>query len=330
MTKNIAVILAGGSGERLGAAIPKQFLKIAGKMVIEHTLDVFERNAQIDEIAVVIHPNFLHEMEAISARNHFTKLKKILAGGKTRSDSSLAAIRAYDGDNVNLIFHDAVRPLVNDRIINEVISALENYAAVDVAIASTDTIITVDEDNLICNIPSRAKLRNGQTPQAFRLETIKQAYALATQDTNFIATDDCGVVKKYLPEVNIFVVKGEPFNIKLTHKEDLFLLDKLFQLKSKQIFPIASSSEQLKEKVLVIIGGTEGIGAAIKQIASRLGARVYATSRREGVDVCNSQALRDYFAEIQNKAGKIDYVVNTAGILDKQALTNMDPIPNFV
>ena len=76
--RNIAIILAGGTGQRLGDAVPKQFLKVAGKKVIEHTLDVFQNHPQIDEIAVVSNPNFVNEIENIAIKNNYTKLKKIL------------------------------------------------------------------------------------------------------------------------------------------------------------------------------------------------------------------------------------------------------------
>lgn len=143
--KNIAVILAGGVGRRLGDTVPKQFLKVAGKQVIEHTLDAFQNHPQINEIAVVCHSDFVAHMEGIAVKNNYPKLKKILHGGQERYESSLAAIRAYDAaQDVNLIFHDAVRPLVNERIISDCIRALESYKAVDVAIKTTDTIIQVD------------------------------------------------------------------------------------------------------------------------------------------------------------------------------------------
>lgn len=322
--KNIAIILAGGAGQRLGAVLPKQFLKVAGKTVIEHTLQTFEQNSRIDEIAVVIHPGYVHEMENISARNSFTKLRKILAGGKERYESSLAAIRAYSGEDVNLLFHDAVRPLVSDRIINDCIDALQTYHAVDVAIPTTDTIIEVDEQSHICTIPNRNRLRNGQTPQAFRLQTIQAAYDLALQDPNFQTTDDCGVVLKYLPDEPVYVVRGEQFNIKLTYKEDIFLLDKLFQLKSKASDTQHTLPENiLQNKVLVVLGGTEGIGLAIKNLAQSLGAQVFSTSRREGVNVADQKSVSEFLNQVVQQAGKIDFVVNTAGILDKQALHNM-------
>ena len=231
--KNIAIILAGGIGQRLGEPIPKQFLKVAGKKVIEHTLDVFQNHPLIDEIAVVSNPYYIQEVENIFIKNRYSKLKKILQGGKERCHSSLAAINAYDtGEEVNLIFHDAVRPLVNDRIISDCISALDIYDAVDVAIKTTDTIIQADDENRIIGIPPRHFLRNGQTPQAFKLSVIKRAYELALQDPEFKTTDDCGVVYKYLPDKFVYIVEGELFNMKLTYKEDLFLLDKLFQLRS--------------------------------------------------------------------------------------------------
>lgn len=226
---NIAVILAGGSGNRLGGPLPKQFLKVAGKRIIEHTIDVFENNDQIDEIAIVSKKEYISDMEQLVVSNQYHKVKKILTGGKERYDSSLAAIAAYPNDDDNLLLHDAVRPLVNDRIINDCVKALENYRAVDVAVKTTDTIIEVGDDNMIKSIPPRACLRNVQTPQCFKRGVIRRAYELALQDPLFVTTDDCGVVYKYLPDEPVYVVTGEVFNLKVTYAEDLFLLEKLCQ-----------------------------------------------------------------------------------------------------
>ena len=127
MKRNIAVILAGGVGSRLGMTTPKQFYKVAGKMVVEHTIEVFERNRRIDEIAIVSNPMLISDFENIVLRNKWRKVKKILKGGKERYDSSLSAIKAYAQEDVNLIFHDAVRPLVSQRIIDDVIDALHDH-----------------------------------------------------------------------------------------------------------------------------------------------------------------------------------------------------------
>ncbi len=329
MSKNIAVILAGGSGSRFGREdTPKQFLKVAGKKVIEHTVDVFENNTSIDEIAIVSRVEYISTIEQMIVNNHYRKVKKVLVGGKERYHSSLSAINAYTNDSDNLIFHDAVRPLVNDRIINDCIEALNHYNAVDVAIPVADTIIQVDEKDCINSIPIRSLLRSGQTPQCFKRGIINKAYKIALQDPQFITTDDCGVVRKYLPEIPVYVVKGEVFNMKITYKEDLFLVDKLFQLKSQEGSQDAlaeKTKEQLQGKVLVVFGGSYGIGADVARLAEGCGAKVYPYSRSlHGVDVSRIEQVEKALHDVAEKEGKIDFVVNTAGILVKEALSAME------
>ena len=326
MRKNIAIILAGGKGERFNATLPKQFAKVAGKTVIEHTIDCFEQHGQIDEIAVVINPSYIDKMESIVLKNNWRKLKKILSGGKERYDSSLAAIHAYrEQKDVNLIFHDAVRPLLDQQIITEVLSALDRYNAVDVAIPATDTIIQVDlEKRAIEQIPDRNKLYQGQTPQGFKLETIAKAYQLAMQDRAFRTTDDCGVVRKYLPEEKIYVVDGAKKNLKLTHMEDLYFIDKLYQLNSiKQNSDIPY--ENLKGKVLVVFGGNAGIGKEICDITSAHGAKVYPFSRRiTNTDISYIEQVQQAFDTVMQKETKIDYVVVSAAVLRKEAFHTME------
>lgn len=323
---NIAVILAGGSGSRLGYSTPKQFFKIAGKTVIEHTINVFERNVHIDEIAVVVNDPYQHIVEDMVLTNSWRKVKKVLMGGQERYHSSLAAITAYqDRPDDNLIFHDAVRPLVDDRIINDVVAAMDTYNAVDVAVPATDTIIQVDADHShIQNIPNRSFLQRGQTPQAFKVHTITQAYNLALKDPTFVSTDDCGVVAKYLPQEKIYVVKGEESNMKLTYKEDLFLLDKLFQLRSTQLHTQVDFTH-LKDKTLVVFGGNSGIGEQVMKIAEANGARVFSFSRSTTqTDIASRQAVRQALAGVAEKTWRIDYVVNAAALLVRQPLATMD------
>lgn len=334
MTKNIAIILAGGKGERFNANIPKQFAKVAGKSVIEHTIDCFEEHELIDEIAVVMNVNYIDKMESIILKNNWAKVKKVLAGGKERYDSSLVAIYAYEQEeNVNLIFHDAVRPLLGHQIITEVITALNEYNAVDVAIPATDTIIQVDvEKKAIEQIPDRNKLYQGQTPQGFKLETIAEAYKLALQDSNFKTTDDCGVVRKYLPNEAIYVVDGAKKNMKLTHMEDLYFIDKLYQLDSiRQNIDVPY--ENLKDKVLVVFGGNAGIGKEICDIAEQYGAKVYAFSRKTtNTDISNIEQVQDAFDSVMKQENQIDYVVVSAAVLRKEAFHTMylEDIDNMV
>lgn len=326
---NIAVILAGGSGSRMGMGndIPKQFMKVAGKKVIEHTIDVFEASPLIDEICIVSKSDFVADVENLVVANQYKKVKKVLHGGKERYHSSLAAINAYTDDNDNLLFHDAVRPLVSQRIIADCIEALKHYNAVDVAVKTTDTIISVDEKECIDFIPDRTKLRNGQTPQCFKLGTIRKAYELALADPNFTTTDDCGTVRRYLPNEPLYVVNGENSNMKLTYVEDLFLLDKLFQLRTQQGEQSKLSDNAitcLKQKVIVVFGGSYGIGGEIINIAKQYNSHIYSFSRTQnGCDVSNLEHVQKALQQVVAKEGHIDAVVCTAGILIKESLTSM-------
>ncbi len=324
--KNIGVILAGGKGARFGSTIPKQFIRVAGKQIIEHTISTFQDSKYIDEIAVVTHKGYINNIKEIINKNNFSKVRKILNGGNTRNESSLSAINAYWQENnkkeINLIFHDAVRPFISERILKDINNELSNYNAIDVALPSTDTIIEV-KNSVISNIPDRNNLMNGQTPQAFHLPIIKKAYDIGTKDPNFKATDDCGVIKKYLPEEEIFVVKGEETNIKITHELDLFIADKIFQILKKEIYT-NNQFEQLKDKVLVVFGGNNGIGAAVADIAEKYGAITFRESRSlTNTDICNMEDVKEALKKAYEKCGKIDYVVNSAAILNKQPLAQM-------
>lgn len=324
MKRNIAIILAGGVGSRLGMSTPKQFFKVAGKMVVEHTIDVFERNQHIDEIAIVSNPALVADFENIVLRNKWRKVKKILKGGAERYYSSLSAITAYQNEDANLIFHDAVRPLVSQRIIDDVVKALDTHRAVNVAVPSADTIIEVDGD-FITNIPDRSRLRRGQTPQAFDRQLISDAYDKALKDPNFRTTDDCGVVRTYLPEEPIFVVRGEESNMKLTYREDTYMMDKLFQLKSTEPNDVQISAESFRGKVAVVFGGSYGIGKNIVEMLEQSGAHVHSFSRgATHTDVGDDRQVAEALAAVEQKEGHIDYVINTAGVLNREPLASME------
>jgi 2-C-methyl-D-erythritol 4-phosphate cytidylyltransferase len=331
-SRTVAVILAAGRGERTGLERPKQLLKLAGRPIIEHTIDAFQRNSSIDEILVVTNRDCTDAIESIVASQRLTKVKSVILGGSERYESSLAAIAATEHlcrtYSVKLVFHDAVRPLVSDRIISDVVDALDHYNAVDVVVPTTDTIVSADPiSNTIEFIPDRTKLHNGQTPQGFAHETIKCAYEIALKDKEFKTTDDCGVVLKYLPSEKNYLVRGEQENIKLTYAEDLQIMDKLLQLKTRKSsdYPLnAQALAQLKNKVMVVFGGTSGIGADMIRIASAHQAVALPVSRSTGVDIRNLQVVQKCLEDIKQHYGKIDYVINTAAVLTRQPLANMD------
>ena len=226
---NIAIILAGGTGSRMGTDKPKQFIEVDGRSVIERCIDAFEAAPGIDEIAVVMHPQWTALMHEVAEHNTWKKLKKMLEGGSERYMSSLNAIAAYIDypDDTNLLLHDAARPWVSQEVIARTVQALTHHEAVAVGIPSTDTVWEVRQDfdkqlsKFIVRIPERSTMWRAQTPQAFRLPLIRDAYQHALQDPQFHATDDCGVVRNYLPGTKIIIVPGEEQNRKITFKEDL-------------------------------------------------------------------------------------------------------------
>lgn len=318
MAKIYAIILAGGSGERLGFPIPKQFVKVAGKTVIEHTIEVFEKHPSIDEIVLVINPSFRHLMEEILLKRNYKKVKKVLNGGETRKESSEIGVKSIEDEDAIVLIHDAVRPFVSRRIIDESIEAAKRYGAVDVAIPSVDTIIRVNDKMFIEDIPPRKYMMKGQTPQSFRLDIIRKAHDMAIDGE---VTDDCGLVLRHKISP-IYVVKGEERNIKLTYPEDIFLIDRIFQLRTYSIPEISLGG--LKGKVLVVFGGREGIGKATVDVAAHQGARAYGFSRSQGVDVRDPEHLNNALQEVKEKEGRVDFVVNTAGILRIGKLEDRD------
>jgi 2-C-methyl-D-erythritol 4-phosphate cytidylyltransferase len=332
MYKNIAVILAGGTGSRFGLEIPKQFAKLAGKSILEHTIEAFEKNDLIDEICIVIKNNWKYKVEDFVIINKYKKVKKIISGGEERKDSSLSAINSYSSNDlsnekINLIFHDAVRPFVDNKIIDNVIESLYHHNAIDVAISATDTIIEV-ENNIIKHIPNRNKMMQGQTPQAFKLQTIRKAYELAGKDKDFKPTDDCGIVRKYLPNEDIHIVNGSLENIKITHPQDIMLADKIFQSKNTKNNFIHSDEyyqSMLKDKVIVVFGGSYGIGADICNISKKYDAKVLPFSRSTtDTDVSSLSDIQRDLKYVNDKYGRIDYIVNTASILIKEPLETME------
>ena len=325
MKKNIAIILAAGMGGRFKAELPKQFAKVSGKTVIEHTINVFESNKNIDEIVIIITPGYYDYFMQLYNNNDWPKLSKVLNGGKSRLESSYIGIKACDNENSNLIFHDAARPFITNKIIDDVIKALKKYDAVDVAIPSSDTIIEIDEAKEITTIPNRSYLYRGQTPQAFDYKVIKRAHDKAIKDKKTDFTDDCGIVLHY-DLAKVYVVDGADANIKITHPIDTYIADKIYQVRTTSLNKSDSdiSKMDLKDKVVVIYGGNRGIGHAIEKLCHDKKAFVYSFSRssssasagnKRGCDITNIKDIQKSLASVFKKHKKIDIIINTAAIL---------------
>ena len=331
--RNIAIILASGTGSRFRSDTPKQFMKLAGKSVMEHTLTCFETHPRLDEIIVVTSQEYKHTVEEACIRAGYRKVSRIVIGGENRQTSSAAGIAAVMGDNHKVLVHDAVRPLLDHGTIDRCLDALDRGDAVDTAIPASDTIIRVGGDSTIVEIPDRSELRLGQTPQAFRSGVLRKAHFMAARERELKVTDDCGLILRFdLGPVE--VVPGDVNNIKITYPSDIYLADRIFQLRSRRVD--GTTDLDLSGKTIVVFGASRGIGKSIHDMATAAGANVVAASRSSGVDICDENAVRATLRDALEGFGRIDSVIATAGILrtglisgqdyaiiDEQLLTNL-------
>jgi len=230
--KTIAIILASGVGARIGLDIPKQFYKLKNKTLLEYSIEVFEFHNKIDEIIIVSHPNYIDNVKNIINNNGYKKVRKIVTGGDTRQESSANGVNAITDCEANVLIHDAVRPFVTKKIINNCIEALKMFDSVNVAIESSDTIIEIDDDDCIKSIPLRKSLKRVQTPQGFKLSIIKKAHNLAKDNKNLSFTDDCGLVNEF-GLAKIKIVEGDINNIKITYPSDLKLAESIIDVCDK-------------------------------------------------------------------------------------------------
>ncbi|MFC4115490.1 bifunctional cytidylyltransferase/SDR family oxidoreductase [Nonomuraea zeae] len=311
--RSIGVLLAGGVGQRVGRDTPKQLIEVAGRPIIEHSLAVFQAAPEIDEIVVLMTPGFGDRVREIVARGGYDKVSQVVDGGASRTESTWRALRALGTEECNVLLHDAVRPLLEPRIITECVRALETHPAVNVAIPSSDTVFVAvpgPGGEVISDVLDRSRLRRSQTPQCFRLSVIREAYERAMADPDFAgrpATDDCGVVLRYLPEVPIHLVPGSEQNIKVTHPADLHIAERLFQLAARRAPAAAAGALDGRS---VVIFGSYGAGAELAGLAAARGARVHAFSRADGVRVEEAASV----AKALSGVGSVDHVVNAAGV----------------
>ena len=228
----VAVVLGGGTGQRIGAPLPKQLLRLGGRTLLEHCVAAFEQAPGVDEILVVMAGDYVEQVRAMLAGGGYRKVTGVIAGGVARSDSTRVALAAITAANpgdpadCGVLLHDAARPLVDRRIIADCVAALAVHEAAGVAVPASDTIV-ITNDGVMHSMPRRETLWRCQTPQCFRLPVIARAHELAAADPDFAPTDDCGVVLRYLPGVDVHIVPGSERNLKITYPPDLAVAEAL-------------------------------------------------------------------------------------------------------
>jgi 4-diphosphocytidyl-2-methyl-D-erithritol synthase len=229
-----AVILAGGSGERMGNVDkPKQYLLLNGKPIIIHTIEKFYINPRFERIIVLCPKNWIiHTKNLIMKYLPDYDRVDVIEGGSTRNETIMNAINyiediyVLDEDTI-IVTHDSVRPFVTYRIIEENIDSAIKYGACDTVITASDTIVESADGNVISSIPDRKKMYQGQTPQSFKAMKLRKAFNSLTFEEKEVLTDAAKILVTKGESVHL--VNGEVFNTKITYSYDLEVAEALIR-----------------------------------------------------------------------------------------------------
>ncbi|HEX7948869.1 MAG TPA: IspD/TarI family cytidylyltransferase [Candidatus Limnocylindrales bacterium] len=227
----VALVLAAGSGRRLGAAVPKAFASLGGETVLSLAVRAVAAGGA-DRIVVVVPPDAVGEAATALAalRGHALPAgpPPIVAGGATRVDSARLGLGAVPGtDDDVIVVHDAARPFAAPALFRRVVEAIDAGAdAATASLPSTDTLAEAegspdDAERRVVDVPDRTRLLRVQTPQAFRRSVLELAHARAAAAHDTSSTDDCGLVLRHVPDARVVAVAGEERNAKITTPDDL-------------------------------------------------------------------------------------------------------------
>ena len=218
-----AIVPAGGSGARLGCKTRKPFVNLSGKPLLYYALEALEKTAAVKDIIVAAEGSQIRRVEALVKRFGFSKVRKIVAGGSTRSGSVKNCLDAITGNPDIVLIHDAARPLVSAELIKNAIKLASKYGACVAAVPESDTIKLCDKSGFVKNTIDRTRVFRAQTPQAFKTVIIKEAYGSSGRIKG--ATDDASILEG--SGVRVKILPGSYRNIKITTREDLKIAEAL-------------------------------------------------------------------------------------------------------
>ncbi|MGN0483269.1 MAG: 2-C-methyl-D-erythritol 4-phosphate cytidylyltransferase [Lachnospiraceae bacterium] len=234
---NIAIIFAGGSGVRMGAGIPKQFLEINGKPVIIHTLQLFQNHDMIDKIYISVLKEYIPYMEDLVEEYRLKKVAGVMAGGETAQDSIYIALKAAEkensGDDVVLL-HDGVRPFVSYEVISDNIMTVKEKGNAITCTSCYETVMLSKDGENVDTVPFRKETFTAQAPQSFYLKDIIEAHDKIRKSPNGYENmvDACTIIKSLGMEAHM--VPGNRGNIKVTTPEDVYMFRALLQYKENE------------------------------------------------------------------------------------------------
>ena len=223
---NVALIIAGGSGHRMGQEIPKQFLTINDKPIIIYTLENFQNNENIDEILVVCIDGWHDVLTAYAKQFNITKLKYVVSGGESAQESirnGVDKLHGIYGDDTCVIIHDGIRPLVDESVINDVIEKCRKYGNGVTSLPYNEQIFVINDELTTKKYIPRETLRRVSTPQAYKLGKLHSSYKRAFEEG--IGIGGSSYVNTMMVELGetLYFAKGSDKNIKLTTKDDFYI-----------------------------------------------------------------------------------------------------------
>ncbi|MDK2896898.1 MAG: 2-C-methyl-D-erythritol 4-phosphate cytidylyltransferase [Candidatus Atribacteria bacterium] len=228
-----AIIVAAGVGERVNSVVPKQYLPLMGKPVLAHTLDAFENCPAISEIVVVISP-FHREifLQEVMGRFSYKRVREFVFGGSTRQESVYQGLKVIKerGESQFVLIHDGVRPLISQNLLKRCIEGVREHQAVCSAVPCVDTLKFTRDGKTIEQTLDRTKIWRAQTPQAFEISLIWEAFQRAEED-GFAGTDDASLVERLGKPV--YFVTGSEENLKITTPEDFLRAEEWLRWKDR-------------------------------------------------------------------------------------------------
>ena len=244
---NIGVIFAGGVGSRMHSKdVPKQFLEIHNKPIIIHTLEYFERNEEIDAVVISCISDWIPHLEKLLYQYRIEKVKRVVRGGATGQlsiyNGLTAAKEVAAGRKAIVLIHDGVRPLINEQLLSDNIESVKRYGSAITSAVVKETIVVIDEDGMVEQVPSRAKSRVAKAPQSFWLDDILAVHEKALSEGNDNSIDSCTLMQSY--GYKLHMVDGPYENIKITTPDDFDTMRAILDAReNEQIYGLSGNGK---------------------------------------------------------------------------------------
>ena len=318
----IGIVLAGGSGRRFGSEQPNQLIRLGGIPILYRTLKIFLEDKSLNTVVVVLPKSNFDSLSNL-IKNDFQDSRIVITiGGKSRSESVHLGLKALNAtvDGVVAI-HDAVRPFLTVDTLRAGFELMESgeFDGINTVIETTDSLVEVDSaQKLVIAVPQRHKFRRGQTPQFFKIKKLKLAFQIV-ENTLEEYTEECGLMLDAFPNSKIGYIVGMESNIKITTTYDLLIAQNLLRVPRK----MPEREPKKIDGVVTIVGGSSGVGRALKESLEKDSILVKSFSRREGQDLNQKIGRNQIIAWLASQLQPV-HLVFTIGSLSSSYILSLN------